>query len=1041
MKKRFFIIFLLSFIGTFQAAAAEKVISLIYASQYLDYLIKTDEFLSRNYPFGRVIKVASDGVKATVFLSAETLPLPGFIDDYDYLQNKIYNQLSELYPDLRDFEILFETNDGEFRTFDYFYGRLSDKIFFPPPPDSPPVICPRKPGGGGALNNKRIIINPSRGAFHDGTVWKYRIGEVESLQVDLVTSRIVTYHLIPLLEGAGAYVYNTRERDVNETEGIIDNGDLWFSKTGTWSEGANPGGYNPNYSPPYLYAPTAATGDREARFIPTFPKPGWYDVYIWYVQDANRAQSAKHIVRHAGGDSVILVNQTINGSRWNHIGRHYFNGGSGQGVIISNESAETGKYVVADAVRFGGGMGSIKEGGAASGMPRWHEGARYWTWFLGAPDIVYNSQTTNSSSDTYARPLYANWQGGDAFLTVTTNAFAGATTGSETYMHTTGNPAGSQSFRDAVHSKLIEYLQIYDPTWTDRGKKSGDYIELREVSGMPAATTYVAFHDGVAGVNDNLYLKDPKFRRAAGRGIANGIIKHFVPTAAALPDAPAELRAKSVQTGVEVVWNAVSGATGYNVYVGKRGRGFGEAISVTATSYTIPALTEGENVFVAVSAKNAAGEGYKSKTIAARKAPAAPTGKLLIVNAFNRWDRRVDETNNTFDYTVEHLLAVPSGWDVGGATGEAVASGSVALADWNVVDVVLGQESTADETFSKAEQALYTTYLNAGGRLFISGSEIGWDLHMQGDAEDQAFYSGKLKAEFAQDDCAGCYQVTAVAGTFFESLGTVQFSDGTDGVYDVPYPDQIRATQNGVEVLKYPIGSAAMVAYKGSDFRVVNFAIPFEAVIPAAKRVELMALVLDFLISEDTPPEDAGVEDTGEQDTGEQDIGEQDTGEQDTGEQDTGIEDAGEQDTGEPDDSGVTDAGEEDTGVEDIGEQDAGEEDIGEEEAGEEDTGEEEDIGDEDAGEEDSGEEDIGTIEEDAGEGEGDDDNDDNGASNNEDNDDSGKEGGKGDSGGDDWLLDDDDGIKVGYDGGRKEIDGGVSEDTKVEGGCGCRVR
>ena len=36
--------------------------------------------------------------------------------------------------------------------------------------------------------------------------------------------------------------------------------------------------------------------------------------------------------------------------------------------------------------------------------------------------------------------------------------------------------------------------------------------------------------------------------------------------------------------------------------------------------------------------------------------------------------------------------------------------------------------STEDETFSDSEQALAKTYLEAGGKMIVSGSEIGWDF-------------------------------------------------------------------------------------------------------------------------------------------------------------------------------------------------------------------------------------------------------------------------------------------------------------------------
>ena len=44
-----------------------------------------------------------------------------------------------------------------------------------------------------------------------------------------------------------------------------------------------------------------------------------------------------------------------------------------------------GGYVVADAVKFGGGMGDTLRNGAPSGKPRWQEDSYYWMLYQGLP--------------------------------------------------------------------------------------------------------------------------------------------------------------------------------------------------------------------------------------------------------------------------------------------------------------------------------------------------------------------------------------------------------------------------------------------------------------------------------------------------------------------------------------------------------------------------------------------------------------------------------------------------------------------------------
>src|ERR1019366_8266184 len=65
-----------------------------------------------------------------------------------------------------------------------------------------------------------------------------------------------------------------------------------------------------------------------------------------------------------------------------YLGEYYLNAGSNVAsgsVVISNLRGSTnGSIVVADAIRFGNGMGSIDRGGGVSGYPREDESCRYW---------------------------------------------------------------------------------------------------------------------------------------------------------------------------------------------------------------------------------------------------------------------------------------------------------------------------------------------------------------------------------------------------------------------------------------------------------------------------------------------------------------------------------------------------------------------------------------------------------------------------------------------------------------------------------------
>ncbi len=147
------------------------------------------------------------------------------------------------------------------------------------------------------------------------------------------------------------------------------------------------------------------------------------------------------------------------------------------------------------------------------------------------------------------------------------------------------------------------------------------------------------------------------------------------------------------------------------------------------------------------------------------------------------------------------------------AANEAIISGQVHLADYPAVFWISGDESTGDESLSSTEQSLLSAYLRQGGKLFISGSEIAWDLDYKGSTADKAFIHDFLKAAFAEDD-AGTHTAEGKSGTRYSGL-TLPFDDGTHGIYNEDYPD-VLTPQNGAGIaLQYDNGKTAAVVYSG----------------------------------------------------------------------------------------------------------------------------------------------------------------------------------------------------------------------------------
>ena len=184
------------------------------------------------------------------------------------------------------------------------------------------------------------------------------------------------------------------------------------------------------------------------------------------------------------------------------------------------------------------------------------------------------------------------------------------------------------------------------------------------------------------------------------------------------------------------------------------------------------------------------------------------------------------------------------------ADNDAVLRGEISLNDYIAVFWISGDESTHDGTFNKDEQELVMSYLQNGGRLFVSGSEIGWDLDEKGSAYDRDFYNQYLKADYLADDSQS-YTVYGAAGSPFDGL-TLHFDDGSHGVYAVGYPDVLTTLSGSSGALNYDTGDMAAVYFEGlfpqgaKAGKLFNMAFPFETIYDESERNALMAKIVDF---------------------------------------------------------------------------------------------------------------------------------------------------------------------------------------------------
>ena len=696
---------------------------------------------------------------------------------------------------------------------------------------------------GGALSGKSVFLSPGHGWYWNGGLgrWATQRGNTHQVIEDHGTGEAVFNWLQQYLWNAGAGVYAARERDLNTNMVVVSHGDAGYEETGSWSTQTASGSYDGSQR----VASVSQTETATATFTPDIPEAGYYHVYAWYRRSTggtgDTSTATRFIVNHAGGETEWVQNQNHDGFTWKNIGQYYFEEGSNPetgSVTVSNQGDETGRVVIADTFRFGGGMGDYPEGSnnVVSGKPRWEESGKYYAGFLGH---TYGNGTVN------AMPRWANWEheswqaGNSVYVSWHTNAFNGTVRGTETYAYSSqgwggafdGVPGGDL-LRDRIQQQLIADIRAqWDSGWTNRGSRTANFGEINPNNNpaMPGALTEIAFHDNA---QDAAAIRDPRFRRIAARAVYRGVVRYFAEQDGVdpvfLPETPTHLRAWAESDGIQIEWNtppSSSGlgphghaATGYRVYISEHPYAFADAIETGSTSFLWDEdLEDGRTYYLRVSATNDGGESFPTETLAVRY-NSDGGNPILIVHGFDRLDesmiiRKPDPHSsnpqarefldriNTYDYVTDAARAVEAyGEYFDSAHRRAVEQNAISLQGYDTVIWLGGLENEEFNSISGVGQARIQNFLDDGGNIFISGAELA--THLDAEQGGRDFYRDYLKARHEAQD-AGTRTIEPAAGSIFEGIGTITVDDGSL-IYNVATPDHIETEGGSLAAMHYP---------------------------------------------------------------------------------------------------------------------------------------------------------------------------------------------------------------------------------------------
>jgi hypothetical protein len=194
-----------------------------------------------------------------------------------------------------------------------------------------------------------------------------------------------------------------------------------------------------------------------------------------------------------------------------------------------------------------------------------------------------------------------------------------------------------------------------------------------------------------------------------------------------------------------------------------------------------------------------------------------------------------DDTGSSYEtYYAAALSTLGRGYD----TWSVSSSGSPSAATLQAHSIVIwltGNDYST--TLTTTDIANLTTYLNGGGKLFLTGQDIGYDINTD------SFFSSYLHATYIADDT----NVTTLTGADIMAGADVTITGG-DGASNQTYPSAIGLGTGAVGLYDYTGATYTWGALRWEGaYKVVYFAFGFEGISAAATRATVMDKVLTWL--------------------------------------------------------------------------------------------------------------------------------------------------------------------------------------------------
>ena len=304
---------------------------------------------------------------------------------------------------------------------------------------------------------------------------------------------------------------------------------------------------------------------------------------------------------------------------------------------------------------------------------------------------------------------------------------------------------------------------------------------------------------------------------------------------------------------------------GYRLYYSYNGTGWNLArdeddLGPETTSLYIPGFESGTTIFFYLTALDNAPLPNISTPSDIYGTRLSPSPEVLLIDGFDRSDGMWQQASHPFGMAYGKILD-SLGVAFRSATDDFVAEAGISLAEYPAVVWFTGDDMRGDTVFSNLTQQKVKSYLESGGRIFVSGAHIASALDLFGSPDDSEFLSNYLKIAY-QSALTEFSGIHGFQGTLMEpvsgSISTEEFPLDSIDIFEVRIEaGEILGTEDNKILGAYyngPFGGNSV------DGKVAITSVPLMTIVPAVERSNMLDAVLrDFgvvtHISEDEPDE------------------------------------------------------------------------------------------------------------------------------------------------------------------------------------------